>query len=160
MCGIIGYIGSKEVVPVLIEGLRRLEYRGYDSAGVAVVHEGAIDLSTDERRTYLLEISGVNCTLDDGHLSNIGGSIRLRDGELTQASFHLDATSIPFRLPQTLDLVVSASKRVSVVTAISPRARSPWRPSPQQRMTAMISSVRGGSGGYRRPLLPGRRPAR
>ena len=41
MCGIIGYIGSKEVVPVLIEGLRRLEYRGYDSAGVAVVRNGA-----------------------------------------------------------------------------------------------------------------------
>src|SRR5258705_11784100 len=37
MCGIIGYIGSKPVVPVLIEGLRRMEYRGYDSAGVAVV---------------------------------------------------------------------------------------------------------------------------
>ena len=37
MCGIIGYIGPKPVVPVLIEGLRRLEYRGYDSAGVAVV---------------------------------------------------------------------------------------------------------------------------
>ena len=38
MCGIIGYIGAKPVVPVLIEGLRRLEYRGYDSAGVAVVN--------------------------------------------------------------------------------------------------------------------------
>ena len=38
MCGIIGYIGDKPVVPVLIEGLRRLEYRGYDSAGVAVVN--------------------------------------------------------------------------------------------------------------------------
>ena len=37
MCGIIGYIGPKPVVPVLLEGLRRLEYRGYDSAGVAVV---------------------------------------------------------------------------------------------------------------------------
>ena len=37
MCGIIGYIGPKDVVPVLIDGLRRLEYRGYDSAGVAVV---------------------------------------------------------------------------------------------------------------------------
>ncbi|MDE3105426.1 MAG: glutamine--fructose-6-phosphate transaminase (isomerizing) [Acidobacteriota bacterium] len=36
MCGIVGYIGPKEVVPVIIEGLRRLEYRGYDSAGIAV----------------------------------------------------------------------------------------------------------------------------
>jgi glucosamine--fructose-6-phosphate aminotransferase (isomerizing) len=44
MCGIIGYIGSKPVVPVLIEGLRRLEYRGYDSAGVAVVHNGRVEL--------------------------------------------------------------------------------------------------------------------
>ena len=40
MCGIIGYIGDKPVVPVLMEGLRRLEYRGYDSAGIAVVGDG------------------------------------------------------------------------------------------------------------------------
>jgi len=38
MCGIVGYIGPKKVVPVIIEGLRKLEYRGYDSAGIAVVH--------------------------------------------------------------------------------------------------------------------------
>ena len=44
MCGIIGYIGEKPALPVLIEGLRRLEYRGYDSAGVAVVHEGVVAL--------------------------------------------------------------------------------------------------------------------
>ena len=36
MCGIVGYVGSKQVVPVIVEGLRRLEYRGYDSAGIAV----------------------------------------------------------------------------------------------------------------------------
>ena len=42
MCGIIGYIGPKDVVPVLIDGLRRLEYRGYDSAGVAVVRDGRV----------------------------------------------------------------------------------------------------------------------
>ena len=42
MCGIIGYVGGKAVVPVLVEGLRRLEYRGYDSAGIAVVRDGAV----------------------------------------------------------------------------------------------------------------------
>src|SRR6476620_2296308 len=55
MCGIIGYIGSKEVVPVLIEGLRRLEYRGYDSAGVAVVRDGAIDLRRSAGKLARLE---------------------------------------------------------------------------------------------------------
>ena len=44
MCGIIGYIGQKQVLPILIDGLRRLEYRGYDSAGVAVLRNGKIEL--------------------------------------------------------------------------------------------------------------------
>src|SRR5213082_310133 len=56
MCGIIGYIGPKDVVPVLIDGLRRLEYRGYDSAGVAVVHDGCVDLRRSAGKLSNLEM--------------------------------------------------------------------------------------------------------
>ncbi len=55
MCGIIGYIGPKPVVPVLIEGLRRLEYRGYDSAGVALVRNGAISIRRSAGKLSKLE---------------------------------------------------------------------------------------------------------
>src|SRR4051812_29257664 len=55
MCGIIGYIGPKDVVPVLIDGLRKLEYRGYDSAGVAVVSHGAVDLRRSAGKLSNLE---------------------------------------------------------------------------------------------------------
>ena len=55
MCGIIGYIGQKQVLPILIDGLRRLEYRGYDSAGVAVVRNGAIELRRSAGKLARLE---------------------------------------------------------------------------------------------------------
>src|SRR4249919_3458406 len=55
MCGIIGYIGEKNVVPVLIDGLRKLEYRGYDSAGVAVVRDGAVSLRRSAGKLANLE---------------------------------------------------------------------------------------------------------
>lgn len=44
MCGIIGYTGEQDVAPLLIHGLEKLEYRGYDSAGIAVLEDGEIDI--------------------------------------------------------------------------------------------------------------------
>ena len=55
MCGIIGYIGDQPVVPVLIEGLRRLEYRGYDSAGVAVVNGHGLEIRRSAGKLINLE---------------------------------------------------------------------------------------------------------
>ena len=55
MCGIIGYIGSKPVVPVLLDGLRRMEYRGYDSAGVALVGPEGIALRRSAGKLVNLE---------------------------------------------------------------------------------------------------------
>ena len=48
MCGIVGYVGPKPLLPVLMEGLRRLEYRGYDSAGVALQRNGSLDVRRAE----------------------------------------------------------------------------------------------------------------
>src|SRR4051812_15692592 len=44
MCGIVGYVGDKESAPILVSGLKKLEYRGYDSAGVAVVNRNQLNV--------------------------------------------------------------------------------------------------------------------
>ena len=50
MCGIVGYVGQQEAAPILLDGLRRLEYRGYDSAGIAVCGDGQLRVKKSRGR--------------------------------------------------------------------------------------------------------------
>ena len=86
MCGIIGYIGSKPVVPVLIEGLRRMEYRGYDSAGVAVVSPEGISLRRSAGKLVNLE-NAIRTQPVDG-LYGVGHTRWATHGRPTEENAH------------------------------------------------------------------------
>jgi hypothetical protein len=75
-------------------------------------HTGSVDIATEsagEHRMYTFDIEDVDGALDDGHLSNISGSLSVRDGEIVKTAIRLDASNLPFRIAQTLDLVLSAT---------------------------------------------------
>ena len=72
MCGIIAYVGSKQAYPIIIKGLKRLEYRGYDSAGVALMDDGLNIYKkkgkVSELENYLIEgKKGLQSTIGMGH---------------------------------------------------------------------------------------------
>jgi glucosamine--fructose-6-phosphate aminotransferase (isomerizing) len=87
MCGIVGYIGPKKVVPVIIEGLRKLEYRGYDSAGIAVVNAaGKMDIRRAPGKLLNLEEAIRKAPLDGTY--GIGHTRWATHGRPTEENAH------------------------------------------------------------------------
>ena len=81
MCGIVGYVGKKELVPIILDGLRRLEYRGYDSADIAVCGNG----------------EGLQVRRAEGKLRNLEEVIRLKplDGTYGIGHTRWATTAVP-----------------------------------------------------------------
>jgi glutamine---fructose-6-phosphate transaminase (isomerizing) len=86
MCGIVGYVGNKEALPILIEGLKALEYRGYDSAGVAILSPGKIESTKRVGQVSVLEKA-----VQGKHLEGLAGIAHTRwatHGAPTEANAH------------------------------------------------------------------------
>lgn len=86
MCGIVGAIGQRNVVPILVEGLKRLEYRGYDSAGAAVLHDGKLERVRRVGRVAEME-AGASAQQLTGQLG-IGHTRWATHGGVTEANAH------------------------------------------------------------------------
>jgi glucosamine--fructose-6-phosphate aminotransferase (isomerizing) len=91
MCGIVGGIAQRNVVPILIEGLKRLEYRGYDSAGLAVVHNGEI-----YRKRELGKVKGLEALIEEDPIAGYLGIAHTRwatHGKPSTANAHPHVSS-------------------------------------------------------------------
>ena len=86
MCGIVGYVGPREALPILMDGLRRLEYRGYDSAGVAVQHDGHLEVRRAEGKLDNL-VAVVSAQPASGH-TGLGHTRWATHGRPTEQNAH------------------------------------------------------------------------
>ena len=87
MCGIVGYIGKKETTKILLDGLKELEYRGYDSAGIAVLKNDRIDVFKALGKLVNLE-EKVNATASTGYELGIGHTRWATHGKPTELNAH------------------------------------------------------------------------
>ena len=87
MCGIVGYVGTQQAAPLLLDGLRRLEYRGYDSSGIATIADNKIYCVKTKGRVKDLILKSKNCALLPGN-TGIGHTRWATHGKATDLNAH------------------------------------------------------------------------
>ncbi len=140
MCGIVAYIGSQEASPIILGGLQRLEYRGYDSAGIAVLHEDAIQIRRDtgKLQNLIMQIGASPVTGRIGightrwathgepteynahpHLSMNGDFVVVHNGiveNYLELRAELQAEGVEFRSDTDTEVIVQLVERLSSTT--------------------------------------------
>jgi glucosamine--fructose-6-phosphate aminotransferase (isomerizing) len=99
MCGIIGILGREDVAPLLLEGLKRLEYRGYDSAGIATLANGAIERRRAEGK--LRNLGELLQQTPIGGVTGIGHTRWATHGRPTTSWRRPDTNSTPKQIPRS-----------------------------------------------------------
>ena len=130
MCGIVAGVAERNIVPVLLEGLRRLEYRGYDSCGVAVLRDGAPQRVRSLTRVRSLdrEVREIGPRRRDGHRAHAMGDAR-RAGDPERASDLLEGRDRDRSQRHHRELR-GAEEHVERARAMNSRARRTRKSSP------------------------------
>jgi len=96
MCGIVGYIGQQEAAPLLLKGLQRLEYRGYDSAGIAVLDDGVrgevLGVKCDVLGEGMKDDAGVRVVKRKGNVASLGEALAGSNGAVSGATMGIGHT--------------------------------------------------------------------
>ena len=136
MCGIVGYIGPRMALPLLIEGLRRLEYRGYDSAGVAIAAAGGLTgamvdfakIAAAFSTTSVLSSANVDLMLNNryGFDAVVSPLKAFKGGQLAGTASHFEVAKNDFSISVAFNRELVGGSFANLWTAIMNEPAATW----------------------------------
>ena len=134
MCGIVGYIGSQDATSIILNGLRRLEYRGYDSAGLAILQNGEIEIHVDwDEERILIEVSDNGPGIPEDELPRVFEHLFRGRVTVQDPDHPIDGTGLGLALSKTV--IEQHGGRIWVISKEGQGSTFsftlPWEPTPK-----------------------------
>jgi glucosamine--fructose-6-phosphate aminotransferase (isomerizing) len=137
LCGIIGYVGSRASKPLLLQGLARLEYRGYDSAGIALLEEGGLDyVRAVGNLQFLKDAAGANGSVST---TGLGHTRWATHGGVTEQNAHPLTACDDSKMAIVLNGIVENYRELREDTRSHRRPTRKWWPTCSRTPTTAIS---------------------